>query len=125
MLRVLATYPPDATGLVREDDVIGFHDSSLRSLPGTRGGSAQWDPARWAAPMAIDATLTEEQKRNSGRAREFAQDMLKSLVAQADAEPDPQKGVQAIKPADVEAYTAGGARGFLPREYGGPGSSHV
>jgi alkylation response protein AidB-like acyl-CoA dehydrogenase len=56
--------------------------------------------------MAIDFTLTEEQKALQRQAREFAQEVLKPLVAQADAEPDPQKGFQAIKPAYVQAYKA-------------------
>ncbi len=38
--------------------------------------------------MAIDFTLTPEQKALQEQAREFAQDVLKPIVAKADAEPD-------------------------------------
>jgi len=75
--------------------------------------------------MAIDFTLSEDQKALQRQAREFAEDVLKPLVAKADAEPDPQKGFQAIKPAYVQAYRAGFAMGFLPKEYGGLGISNV
>jgi helicase len=46
MLRVLASYPPDATGLVTEKAVIGFLDSSFAALQAREGGSAQWSPDR-------------------------------------------------------------------------------
>ena len=75
--------------------------------------------------MAIDFTLTAEQKALQATAREFAQEVLKPLVAKADAEPDPQKGFQMVKPAYVEAYKLGLAMGPLPKEYGGGGVSNV
>lgn len=75
--------------------------------------------------MAIDFTLTPEQKTLQNMARDFAQGVLKPLVAKADAEPDPQKGFQMIKPAYVDAYKLGFAMGFLPKEYGGGGISNV
>jgi len=75
--------------------------------------------------MAIDFTLTAEQKALQATAREFAQDVLKPLVAKADAEPDPQKGFQTIKPAYVQAYKLGLAMGPIPREYGGGGVSNI
>lgn len=75
--------------------------------------------------MAIDFTLTPEQKALQGTARQFAQEVLKPLVARADAEPDPQKGFQTIKPAYVEAYRLGFAMGPIPKRYGGGGVSNV
>jgi nitroalkane oxidase len=75
--------------------------------------------------MAIDFTLTPEQKMLQKTAREFAQDSLKPLVARADAELDPQKAFQMVKPAYVEAYKLGFAMGFLPQEYGGGGVSNI
>jgi alkylation response protein AidB-like acyl-CoA dehydrogenase len=75
--------------------------------------------------MSIDFTLTPEQKTLQKTARDFAQEILKPLVAKADQEPDPQKGFQMIKPAYIEAYKLGFATGFLPEEYGGGGVSNV
>lgn len=75
--------------------------------------------------MAIDFTLTAEQKALQRTAREFAEDVLKPIVAKADAEPDPQKAFQMIKPAYTKAYTLGFAMGFLPREYGGGSVSNI
>jgi helicase len=46
MLRVLASYPADATGLVTEDSVIGFLDASFAAFQAREGGSAQWSPDR-------------------------------------------------------------------------------
>lgn len=75
--------------------------------------------------MAIDFTLTAEQKVLRATARTFANEILKPLVARADAEPDPQKGFQIIKPAYVEAYRLGFAMSFLPAKYGGGGVSNL
>lgn len=46
MLRVLASYPSDATGLVTETDVIDFLESSFAAFQAREGGSAQWSPDR-------------------------------------------------------------------------------
>ena len=73
----------------------------------------------------IDFTLSQEQKGLQKAAREFSQDILKPLVRAADAEPDPLKGFQMIKPAYEKAYEMGFATGFLPKEYGGGGLSVV
>lgn len=73
----------------------------------------------------IDFSLTSEQKALQKAAREFAQEILKPLVRAADAEPDPQKGFQMIKPAYEKAYEMGFATGFLPKKYGGGGLSNV
>lgn len=75
--------------------------------------------------MAIDFSLTPQQKELQKVAREFSQEVLKPLVAAADAEPDPQKGFQMIKPAYEKAYELGFATGFLPEEYGGGGLTNV
>lgn len=75
--------------------------------------------------MAIDFTLTAEQQGIQKVARQFAQEVLKPLVARADAEPDPHKAFPMTKPAYVEAYKLGFVMGFLPEEYGGAGLKHV
>lgn len=75
--------------------------------------------------MAIDFTLTPEQKTLQRTAREFARGVLQPLVAEADAEPDPLAAFQKIKPAYQEAYRLGFAMGFLPEEYGGGSVSNV
>ena len=75
--------------------------------------------------MAIDFTLTAEQKALQSTAREFAQEILKPLVARADAAPNPQKAFQIVKPAYIEAYKLGFAMAPIPREYGGGGLSNV
>jgi alkylation response protein AidB-like acyl-CoA dehydrogenase len=75
--------------------------------------------------MAIDFTLTTEQKALRLTAREFAQEVLKPLVAKADEEPDPQLAFQTVKPAYEQAYKLGFAMGTIPKEYGGSGVSNV
>lgn len=75
--------------------------------------------------MPIDFTLTTQQKELQRVSREFSQEVLKPLTAAADAEPDPQKGFQMIKPAYEKAYELGFATSFLPAEYGGGGISNV
>lgn len=49
--------------------------------------------------MAIDFTLTREQKDIQMAAREFAQDVLAPVVRAADEEPDPLRGFNLTKPA--------------------------
>ncbi|MEE8411283.1 MAG: acyl-CoA dehydrogenase family protein [Acidobacteriota bacterium] len=75
--------------------------------------------------MAIDFTLTTEQKALRLAAREFAQEVLKPLVAKADEEPDPQLAFQTVKPAYEQAYKLGFAMGPIPKKYGGGGVSNV
>lgn len=75
--------------------------------------------------MAIDFTLTDQQKRMQLDVREFAQNTLAPVVRQADAEPDPLRAFQLTKPAYVEAYKQGIAFSMLPSEYGGGGLSNV
>jgi alkylation response protein AidB-like acyl-CoA dehydrogenase len=75
--------------------------------------------------MAIDFTLTTEQKQIQQGAREFAEDVLAPLVAQVDEEPDPLAGFQLLKPAYAEASKRGFAWAMLPKEYGGGGLSNV
>ena len=64
----------------------------------------------------IDFSLTPEQKTLQKVAREFSQEILKPLVRAADAEPDPQKGFQMIKPAYEKAYEMGFVNKVLPIE---------
>ncbi len=75
--------------------------------------------------MAIDFTLTQSQKDLQKAAREFAQDVLKPVVAKADAEPNPQKAFAMMKAPYKEAYKLGFAMGFLPKDYGGLDVSNV
>lgn len=75
--------------------------------------------------MAIDFTLSAEQRALQRTAREFSQDLLRPLVKAADREADPQKAFQMIRPAYVEAYKLGFATCFIPKEYGGGGVSNV
>jgi alkylation response protein AidB-like acyl-CoA dehydrogenase len=75
--------------------------------------------------MAIDFSPTPAQRELQRVAREFAQEVLKPLVLAADAEPDPQRGFQLIKPAYQKAYELGFATGFLPQKYGGGGLTNL
>jgi alkylation response protein AidB-like acyl-CoA dehydrogenase len=75
--------------------------------------------------MAIDFTLSDEQKELQANARDFAENVLAPVVREADAEPDPLRAFQRTKEAYVAAYHAGIAFGMLPREYGGGGLSNV
>ncbi|HEY7144256.1 MAG TPA: acyl-CoA dehydrogenase family protein [Streptosporangiaceae bacterium] len=75
--------------------------------------------------MAIDFTLSEQQRELQLNARAFAQRVLAPVVREADAEPDPLRGFQLTKPAYVEAYKQGIAFCMLPAEYGGGGLSNV
>ena len=76
-------------------------------------------------PMAIDFTLTNEQRELQSNTREFAENVLGPVVREADAEPDPLRGFQRTKEAYIAAYRAGIAFCMLPREYGGGGVSNV
>jgi nitroalkane oxidase len=75
--------------------------------------------------MAIDFTLTREQKELQASARDFGENILAPVVREADAEPDPLRAFQRTKEAYVAAYKAGIAFCMLPREYGGGGLSNV
>ena len=75
--------------------------------------------------MAIDFTLTPEQKDLQLSTRQFARDVLAPVVREADAEPDPLRAFQLTKDVYVAAYKAGIAFCMLPREYGGGGLSNV
>jgi len=43
MLRVLASYPPDVTGIITEAAVIGILDASFAAFQAREGGQSQWD----------------------------------------------------------------------------------
>lgn len=75
--------------------------------------------------MAIDFTLSEQQRQLQLDARQFAQNVLAPVVREADAEPDPLRAFQLTKPAYVEAYKQGIAFCMIPKEYGGGGVSNV
>src|SRR5881398_78587 len=75
--------------------------------------------------MAIDFTLTPEQKKMQADVRAFAENVLAPVVREADAEPDPLRGFQRTKEAYIEAYKAGIAFCMLPKEYGGGGLTNV
>src|SRR4051812_50230145 len=75
--------------------------------------------------MAIDFTLSNEQRELQANAREFAETVLAPVVRDADAEPDPLRGFQRTKEAYVAAYEAGIAFCMIPSEYGGGGLRNV
>ncbi|MFN8202387.1 MAG: acyl-CoA dehydrogenase family protein [Solirubrobacteraceae bacterium] len=75
--------------------------------------------------MAIDFSLSAQQRELQRVAREFALEVLKPLIVAADAEPDPQKGFAMVRPAYEKAYELGFATGFLPERYGGGGLSNM
>src|SRR3954465_4137921 len=75
--------------------------------------------------MAIDFSLSNEQRELQANAREFAETVLAPVVREADAEPDPLRGFQRTKDAYREAYKAGIAFCMIPSEYGGGGLSNV
>ena len=75
--------------------------------------------------MAIDFTLSPEQKKVQLDARDFAENVLAPVVRDAEREPDPLKAFQMTKPAYVEAYKRGIAFCMLPKEYGGGGLTNV
>src|SRR5919112_6149493 len=75
--------------------------------------------------MAIDFTLTEEQKQLQADTRDFAQNVLAPVVREADAEPDPLRAFQLTKEPYIEAYNNGIAMCMIPEEYGGGGLSNV
>ena len=75
--------------------------------------------------MAIDFTLSNEQRELQAGARDFAENTLGPVVRAADEEPDPLRAFQMTKDAYVAAYKAGIAFCMLPKEYGGGGVSNV
>jgi alkylation response protein AidB-like acyl-CoA dehydrogenase len=75
--------------------------------------------------MAIDFTLSNEQRELQASARHFAENVLAPVVRAADDEPDPLRAFQMTKDAYVAAYKAGIAFCMLPKEYGGGGLSNV
>src|ERR1044072_7720873 len=75
--------------------------------------------------MAIDFTLSTEQRELQANAREFAENTLGPVVREAGEEADPLRAFQMTKDAYVAAYKAGIAFCMLPKEYGGGGVSNV
>lgn len=75
--------------------------------------------------MAIDFTLSPEQRKIQEGAREFAQTVLAPVTAEVDQEPDPLRAFQLMKPAYVEASKRGITFAMLPKEYGGGGMSNL
>ena len=75
--------------------------------------------------MAIDFTLTKEQKEIQVVARSFAQDVLAALAPKIEPSPIRFAGFQLAKPAYEEACRQGIALSMLPKEYGGGGLSNV
>src|ERR1700730_13002237 len=74
--------------------------------------------------MAIDFTLSPEQKKVQLDAPDFAENVLAPVVRDADAEPDPLKAFQKTKPAYIESYKRGIAFCMLPKQYGGGGGTN-
>lgn len=75
--------------------------------------------------MAIDFTLTKEQKELQKMARDFAQNTLKPVVTEADRNPNAWEGFKATQEVYKKAYDLGLCFSFIPKEYGGPGASNV
>lgn len=75
--------------------------------------------------MAIDFTLSKDQRDLQMMARDFAQNVLLPVIREADEEPDPLRGFNVTKPAYREACKVGIAFSMLPKEYGGGGLSNV
>src|SRR3954465_8006697 len=75
--------------------------------------------------VTINFTMSDEQKKLQYEVRAFAENVLKPVVAAADAQPDPLEGFRMTKPAYIESYKAGIAMCMLPAQYGGGGVSCV
>src|SRR5258708_33236399 len=73
--------------------------------------------------MAIDFTMSAEQRKIQKMARDFSEGILAPVIPAADKEPDPMLAYQKTKGAYIEAYKAGIAMAMLPKEYGGAGLS--
>ncbi len=73
--------------------------------------------------MAIDFTMSAEQRKIQKMARDFSEGIPAPVIPAADKEPDPMLAYQKTKGAYVEAYKAGIAMAMLPKEYGGGGLS--
>lgn len=61
MLRVLASYPSDVTGVVSEEAVLSFLDASFAAFQAREGGQAQWDSAHLTSSFEqlVSANLIE------------------------------------------------------------------
>ena len=71
--------------------------------------------------MAIDFTLTDEQRQLQHEARDFAEKVLAPGRPRGRRRAGPAEAFQITKPAYVEAYKRGIAFCMLPKEYGGGG----
>lgn len=61
MLRVLASHPPDPLGVITQDDVVGFLDSSFAAHQARDGGDAQWtvEGLRQGFAQLVEARMVE------------------------------------------------------------------
>jgi alkylation response protein AidB-like acyl-CoA dehydrogenase len=75
--------------------------------------------------MAIDFTLTEEQRQMQAVARKFAENELRPVAERADKMADPWEGFLATKDVYRRAYELGFAMSFVRKAYGGQGASNV
>src|ERR1700761_2974864 len=80
-------------------------------------------PANGEAPMAIDFTMSAEQRKIQKTAREFSENILAPVIPGSDREPDPMLAYQKTQGAYIQAYKDGIAMAMLPKEYGGAGMS--
>ena len=64
--------------------------------------------------MAIDFTLTDEQRKLQLEARDFAENVLAPVVREADAEPDPLRAFQMTK-APTSTPTSAASRSACSR----------
>lgn len=75
--------------------------------------------------MAIDFTLTDEQRRMQAEARRFARTELAPVTQRADRMADPWEAFLATRDVYKRAYELGYAMAFIPTKYGGAGASNV
>ena len=73
--------------------------------------------------MAIDFTMSAEQRQIQEMARDFAFNTLAPYIPDADRDPDPVQAHAKTKAPYVECYKKGIAMAMLPKEYGGGGLS--
>ena len=75
--------------------------------------------------MAIDFTLSEDQKIMQATARRFARNELLPITTEADKLTDPWESFIRTKEVYKKAYELGFAMAFIPKEYGGTGASNL
>lgn len=70
--------------------------------------------------MAIDFTMSAEQRNIQKTAREFAENVLAPVIPGSDREPDPMLAYQKTQGAYIQAYKDGIAMAMLPKDTAAP-----